>query len=305
MTGVVTMILAPHAAPLPVMSDETQQRLLQTLRTQHHQLTQSSRDLAPTLRCQLIRAGDSYCFMNDLWSQPKAYASTPVVLRGPTARTYKSVVQLKRDECGDAMASITVKGPVYKLVSGELPPHLCQHLTLHASMMLFSVYVRAMYELKQVQDVPALPLFPAVPDCVQEVKFHDKDALQQLLTALRRTAPTLPPLQRFSPPGSPRPSTPGIEDTPACYICWRQVTCDVLFPCMVASHACCRKCVTKLYERWRCTEFEGGSTIPCPMCGCAQGKVVFQDGSPLTLPSKRYMLRKQAKPSYRRTRVFQ
>lgn len=283
------------------MSAEVQQRLVETLQSQHHQLTQSCRPEVQALRCQLIQAGDSYCFMNDMWPQPKAYASTPVVLRGPAGRVYKSVVQIKRDACGDAMASVTVKGPVYKLALGELPSHLAQLLTLHASMTLFAVYVRAMYELKNGEDVPALPPFPAVPDCVREVRFHEKDAVQQLVAALRH--------QQTPPPPSPiltltRPSTPGTTDTSACYICWRQVTCDVLFPCMVVSHACCRKCVMKLHDRWRCSEFQGGSTVPCPMCGCDQGGLVCRDGSPLKLPSKRYMLRKQAKPSYRHTRVI-
>jgi hypothetical protein len=193
-----------------------------------------------------------------------------------------------------------VKGPVYKLGPGEAPPHLTQHLTLHASMVLFSVYVRAMYVLKHREDVPALPPLPAVPACVRDVKFHDQDAVQQLVTRLRGGAAPRAPA---SPTGA-RPTTSGSEDSGNCYICWRPVTCDILFPCMVASHACCRKCVLKLHERWRSSEFEGCVTVPCPMCGCDQGGVSHRDGSPITFPTKRYSLRKQARPSYRRTRVI-
>lgn len=267
-------------APRPELSEATKRALLETLKTQHKKLTG---DAPPVLECSMLKHGDSYCFVNSLFADPKAFASTQVCLKELSPVKFRSFVQIKRDVDGRAMQSITVRGPEFKCVAhSDRPSQWKQMLLFHSSVVLFHVYCKLVYGHASKVVPLALPPVPSAGSFVR-VKYHEPGGISLL------------PLS----PSSPPPSSPG-----QCYICWNTAACDVLFPCGVSSHACCQQCALKLYERWSSTEVNGEATVRCPTCSCATGPLRLTSGGIFVLPSKRYTLRKLKKPSYCRTRVI-
>jgi hypothetical protein len=280
------MVLAPR----PALSDAAKTHILATLKMQHNKLMcDDSRAVTrevTSLECSMLTHGDSFCFVNSLFADPKAFASTQVCLKEVSPVKFRSVVQVKRDGDGRATQSVTMKGPEYKFVTGvERPPEWRQLLLVHASIVLFHVYCKAVYGHRDMRVPLSLPPVPSVNSFVR-AKYREPADLGRL----------------FAP--SPAPATPGTTPTSWCFVCWETNACDVLFPCRVPSHACCRQCAMKLYERWSSTEVGGEVTVRCPTCSCASGPLMLSSGGVLTLPSKRYELRKQKKPSYTRVRVI-
>lgn len=280
------MVLAPR----PALSDATRTHILATLKMQHNKLMCDETRTLPSLECSMLTHGDSFCFVNSLFADPKAFASTQVCLKEVSPVKFRSVVQVKRDGDGRATQSVTIKGPEYKFVSGvERPPEWRQLLLVHASIVLFHVYCKAVYGHRDMPVPLSLPPVPSVSLFVH-TKYREPANLSRLFVV--------------EPAASPAPATPGTPPAPWCYVCWETNACDVLFPCRVPSHACCRQCAIKLYEQWSSTEVGGEVTVRCPTCSCASGPLMFSSGDVLTLPSKRYELRKQKKPSYTRVRVI-
>lgn len=262
---------------LPIPEDK-KHALLTTLKEQHQKLVESER---ATLKCQVCQHHESFCFVNSLFVESKAFASTSVVLQDVSPVKLRSLVQIKRDAQGCPIAAITLRGPQYKVLKDVEKPSCWRKLVLlHSSILLFHLYCKLVYGVAN-QPVPALPALPTLPVGVKLVKFEQPADASKLLP----------------PPGTTIPPS-------WCYVCWESVTCDVLFPCRVPGHACCRKCLRKLHTMWSSTEYEGTGTVRCPTCGCADGELLSARGSPIDIPNKGYTLRKQRKPQYARMRVI-
>lgn len=287
---------------------DKQLALLQTLQAQHQKIMQRK----STLPFTMVPAAASYFFTNSLFASAKAYSSTPVLLR-VKGNTVKTLVQIKRNEFGDVMPSVNITGPVYKL-SGLMDDEL---VTRHACKSLLRVYARVMLSMKAtIFSIPAIDV-PTLPPSIH-FTFDEEAAVKAAVSSLTSdpalrsrkrhrvddelTATTSDELAATT--SDELTATTSDDESSRCYICWEKVPCDVLFPCMIPSHACCRGCVSQLYERWSSTEFEGCGTVKCPQCSSSSGVLRHVNGEPLIFRSLRYPIRKQRKQNYRRVKIL-
>lgn len=297
---------------------EKQAYLLASLQQQYAALM-AARVLVPaaplpaaTRTTHMSRVGDTYGLCNSLFESPRAYTSTPVLITWKE-QVVKSLVQIKRDMHGNLAATVTVHGPSYRLSGSPLPEH-CAAVTLHAASWLHYVYAKVVYSLKGETFLDAAPHLPELPSCVKSFKFDALSVSARTLQALVHLPSHLP---SHLPPLSPVTSSGDEDESPVakrarveeeveqrCYICWESVECDVLFPCRVQSHACCRKCVQQLQQVWSSTTHEGEGTIKCPQCANEAGVLTTTSGEVIRIKSQRYPLRKQRKPRYNRTRIL-
>lgn len=296
---------------------EKQVELLATLKLQHASLV--ARGLVPStvsMACRMVASAPSFYFCTNLFAATQAFASTRVIVK-QQGNIVKSSVHVKRNVSGELMDAIVIKGPSYKLRSSSLCTDACTNtLTMHASTRLFHVYSSVMHTVHGSPVPPLLPT-PPVADEVAQVKFDFDSAVSTSVPLFKALAvlPCTPPLPPTTPPPAApttpppaAPTTPPLEraskrqrtsgaPSPRCYICFKHKTCDILFPCRVASHACCRKCIKMLYEMWSSDEFDGKATIKCPQCGRKDGLIERADGKEVWLGS-RYMLRKKRRAVY-------
>lgn len=302
--------------------------LLATLKSQYAELVAREsltiHNNIAVMACKMVESTPSFYFCNNLFPATQAFASTRVIVKQQGV-VVKSSVHVKRNVGGDLMDAIVIKGPSYKL---QLPSQHSDALVLHASTGLFNVYSCVMHALRQ-SPAPVLASLPPIPPEVAQVKFDHDAAVAATLPLFQAISaaptPAATPVATPPPVATPTPvaQTPShVEEvagpaeaspspdrdrapkrqrtgaaTSTCYICFKTKTCDILFPCRVASHACCRKCIKLLYEMWSNDEYEGKATIKCPQCGYNKGLIERADGKQIWLGS-RYLLRKKRRPSY-------
>lgn len=298
---------------------EKRVELLATLKLQQAELLARGciTSKIPDMSCRMTASAPSYYFCNNLFAATQAFASTRVVVK-QQQNIVKTSVHVKRDSRGELMQTIILSGPTYKLQS-TIPA--TDALTTHACTSLFNVYSVIVHSLRGLP-APVRAVVPSLPAEVAEVKF-DHDAAVASFLPLFQALPVLPLVTTPPPPfpvvmslpapvdvTSSLPPTPCAASperatkrqrtgasSPTCYICFKPKTCDILFPCRVASHACCRKCIKRLYEMWSSDEYEGTATIKCPQCNNKDGLIQRTDGKVIWL-GHRYLLRKKRRLSY-------
>lgn len=263
----------------------------------------------PQRTTHLSRVGDTYGLCNSLFDSPRAYTSTPVLVMWKD-HAVKSLVQIKRDMHGNPAPTVTVHGPSYRLVALASPDDRAT-ITLHAASWLHYVYAQVVYLVRGESFLDHGPTLPCLPSCVKSWKFDARAVCARALDALMHPPPLSP--VSTSDEDSERVAKRARVDARVeeadeveqrCYICWESVECDVLFPCRVQSHACCRKCVQQLQQVWSSTTHDGHGTIKCPQCANEAGVLTTTAGEVIRIKSQRYPIRKQRQPRYNRTRIL-